>query len=32
MLDRTMPLEEAPAAHRRVMTAEATGRVVLVMR
>jgi D-arabinose 1-dehydrogenase-like Zn-dependent alcohol dehydrogenase len=32
VLDRTMPLEEAPAAHRRVMTAEATGRVVLVMR
>ena len=29
-LDRTMPLAEAPAAHRRVMTAEATGRLVLV--
>jgi D-arabinose 1-dehydrogenase-like Zn-dependent alcohol dehydrogenase len=29
ILDRTLPLEEAPAAHRRVMTAEATGRLVL---
>ena len=29
VLDCTMPLEEAAAAHRRVMTAEATGRLVL---
>jgi D-arabinose 1-dehydrogenase-like Zn-dependent alcohol dehydrogenase len=29
ILDRTLPLEDAPAAHRRVMTAEATGRLVL---
>jgi acryloyl-coenzyme A reductase len=30
VLDRTMQLEEAAAAHWRVMTAEATGRLVLV--
>ena len=30
VLDRPMPLDEAAAAHRRVMTAEATGRVVLI--
>jgi len=29
VIDRTMALEDAPVAHRRVMTAEATGRVVL---
>jgi D-arabinose 1-dehydrogenase-like Zn-dependent alcohol dehydrogenase len=29
MLDRVMPLEEAAAAHRRVMSAQATGRLVL---
>lgn len=29
VIDKTMPLEDAAAAHRRVMTAEATGRVVL---
>ena len=29
VIDRTMPLEDAPVAHRRVMTAEATGRIVL---
>jgi NADPH:quinone reductase-like Zn-dependent oxidoreductase len=29
VIDRTMTLEDAPAAHQRVMTAEATGRVVL---
>ena len=29
VIDKKMPLEEAAAAHRRVMTAEATGRVVL---
>jgi acryloyl-coenzyme A reductase len=29
VVDKKMPLEEAAAAHRRVMTAEATGRVVL---
>jgi D-arabinose 1-dehydrogenase-like Zn-dependent alcohol dehydrogenase len=29
VLDRTMPIDEAAAAHRRVMTAEATGRLVL---
>ena len=30
VLDRTMSLDEAAAAHRRVMSAEATGRVVLI--
>jgi acryloyl-coenzyme A reductase len=30
VLDRTMRLDEAAVAHRRVMTAEATGRVVLI--
>ena len=29
VIDKKMPLEEAAAAHRRVMAAEATGRVVL---
>jgi NADPH:quinone reductase-like Zn-dependent oxidoreductase len=29
VLDRTVPIDEAAAAHRRVMTAEATGRLVL---
>jgi D-arabinose 1-dehydrogenase-like Zn-dependent alcohol dehydrogenase len=29
VLDCTMPIDEAAAAHRRVMTAEATGRLVL---
>lgn len=29
MIDKKLPLEEAAAAHRRVMTSEATGRVVL---
>lgn len=29
VVDRVMPLEDAPIAHRRVMAAEATGRVVL---
>ena len=29
VIDRTMALKDAPVAHRRVMTAEATGRVVL---
>jgi acryloyl-coenzyme A reductase len=29
VVDRAMPLEDAPIAHRRVMAAEATGRVVL---
>ena len=29
VIDRAMPLEQAPLAHRRVMTAEATGRLVL---
>ena len=31
VIDKKMPLEEAAAAHRRVMTAEATGRVVLTL-
>jgi NADPH:quinone reductase-like Zn-dependent oxidoreductase len=30
VIDRMMMLEDAPAAHQRVMTAEATGRVVLM--
>jgi acryloyl-coenzyme A reductase len=30
VIDRTMALEDAPAAHQRVMKAEATGRVVLM--
>jgi D-arabinose 1-dehydrogenase-like Zn-dependent alcohol dehydrogenase len=30
VIDRMMMLEDAPAAHQRVMTADATGRVVLM--
>ena len=31
VIDRKMPLEQAADAHRRVMAAEATGRVVLTL-